>query len=59
MDTNPFTEELAGNDLGIDDDFFFASRAYCMVDSLKIPLLDLFAPRDLRVEQPWYSTSSE
>lgn len=54
MDTDPFSGELAGNDLGSEDDFFFASRAYCMVDSLKIPLLDLFAPRNLCAEQPWY-----
>jgi hypothetical protein len=60
MDTDPLTEELAGNalgledDVGIGDDLFFASRAYCMVDNIKIPLLDLFAPRDLCEEQPWY-----
>lgn len=52
MDTDPDTGKLA--DSAYEAIFgLFTSRAYCLVDSIKIPLIDLFAPRGLCDKQPW------
>lgn len=31
----------------------YTMPAFCQIDSLTIPLIDLFAPRDLYAKQPW------